>query len=310
MNKDLLKFIEGLTANDAKTLSQKALKLTEEVGELAKAILPFESAAGTLHRFVNKEKILDGVADTYLVALSIALSLGFSVEELEVMIQRKSLKWAGLQQKERAAKFPVPFEIHITVKNAEVNKFIEACQIIGAKPLLLDLQKSTGETALYDLMTSQIHVGDNTSAYNAMCQTSAGLAAHGFEVVREKIETVPWHPAAPSKFDAIVVMPPNSYFESHLAVVIPTYRLNALREHIKTFEGCHISKNIFKKLDDDFVKIMVTLRSYTSAYEDFQDRVKQCFNFIEDGGFKVEDPIVEFSIFDTKVSHDAEWIRK
>jgi hypothetical protein len=54
INPDLIEFIKTLSLNDKKTLTQKALKTSEEVGELAKAVLPFEGAAGTLHRFHRK----------------------------------------------------------------------------------------------------------------------------------------------------------------------------------------------------------------------------------------------------------------
>jgi NTP pyrophosphatase (non-canonical NTP hydrolase) len=187
MNKDLLKLIESLSANDSKTLSQKALKMTEEVGELAKAVLPFESASGTTHRFVDRNKILEEVADSLLVDLSIMYDVSFTYEELEDMVQKKAMKWAGLQNKERAANFPVPFGIHITVKDAPVEDFKHACKLIGVKPLLLDLQNNSGENVLFDLMTSQVHIGNNTSAYAAMRETSKALTDFGFKVIREKI---------------------------------------------------------------------------------------------------------------------------
>ena len=39
-------FIKTLSIKDKKTLSQKGLKLVEEVGELARVILPYDSAHG------------------------------------------------------------------------------------------------------------------------------------------------------------------------------------------------------------------------------------------------------------------------
>jgi len=42
-----------------------------------------------------------------------------------------------------------------------------------------------------DLMTSSTFMGDNISAYNEMKRISDGLLAAGFEILREKIETVP-----------------------------------------------------------------------------------------------------------------------
>ena len=98
-------FIKQLSLNDKKTLSQKALKTCEEVGELAKAILPFDSAHGTNHRFVDREKILEEIADVHLTNISIAYSLNFTDEEIMDMIHQKSLKWSELQANEEKAQF-------------------------------------------------------------------------------------------------------------------------------------------------------------------------------------------------------------
>ena len=62
MNKELLDYIQELSKRDKKSLTSKALKVSEEQGELAKAILPFESAYACRHRFVDKYKILEEVA--------------------------------------------------------------------------------------------------------------------------------------------------------------------------------------------------------------------------------------------------------
>lgn len=308
MKKDLLELIESLSASDSKTLSQKALKMVEEVGELARAVLPFESASGTTHRFVDRNKILEEVADSLLVDLSIMYNIGFTYEELEDMVHKKAMKWAGLQSKERAAQFPVPFEIHITVKDAPVDAFKQACNLIGVKPLLLDLQNNSGQNVLFDLMTSQVHVGNNTSAYAAMRETSKALADFGFKVIREKIETVPWHPAAPSNKDIDPEMPPNCYFESHIAIVCAENKLDQLRIFIGNFQKCYLSKSIFKKMTDGTVKIMVTYREYDRSYEEFKANVDNYYNLFVMSGYDVEAPIVEFSVFDSKISHDAAWI--
>lgn len=116
MDKDLLKYIRTLSENDTKTLTQKALKTSEEVGELAKVVLPYENAAGTLHRFVNRRQILDSAADIILCALSIAHELDYTDQEINDMIHAKATKWSGLQAKEKKVKYPLPYEIHVTIK--------------------------------------------------------------------------------------------------------------------------------------------------------------------------------------------------
>lgn len=44
MNKQFFDYLRHLSKQDRKTLSQKALKLFEEGGELARVILPFDGA--------------------------------------------------------------------------------------------------------------------------------------------------------------------------------------------------------------------------------------------------------------------------
>ena len=101
MRTDLLNYIRELSFLDEKNLSQKALKLVEEVGELAKAVLPYDNAYCTNHRFVTPAKILEEVADSLLVALSIAYTLGYTDEDLDQEMRRKDVYWAELKSREK-----------------------------------------------------------------------------------------------------------------------------------------------------------------------------------------------------------------
>ena len=62
----LFNFIQSLSINDRKTLSQKALKVAEETGELAKAVLPYDNAFATTHKFKTAKRVLVGVVDVRL----------------------------------------------------------------------------------------------------------------------------------------------------------------------------------------------------------------------------------------------------
>ena len=64
-------YIKDLSIKDKKTLSQKTLKLVEEVGELARVILPYDSAHGTNHRFTDRDAILEELVDVYLTNISL-----------------------------------------------------------------------------------------------------------------------------------------------------------------------------------------------------------------------------------------------
>lgn len=311
MNQQLLDLVLRLTLFDKKKLSQKALKAAEEVGELAKAILPFEDASGCQHKFSSKENILEEVADVILTVSSIAYSLDFTQEDVEEMLMRKAIYWNELQVREADVKYPhVPFEIHITVKNTykDLEHFKDQCKVLGVKPILLDLQNKQGDNVMNDLMTSSVYIGTNSGAYHEAKYLSGLLNLAGYETVRLKIETVPWHPAAPSKKHSNPVMPKNCYFESHFGVITNSEKLEDLKR-IAALEDAHLSKNIFKKIDENSFKIMMTKRQHSGVYETFKSEIERIEFVLKSEGFELDKTIIEFSIFDTKISHDAEWLK-
>ncbi len=326
MNKFLDDFIKNLSIKDKKTLSQKGLKLAEEVGELARAILPYDSAPGTNHRFSDREQILEEIVDVYLTNISIAHSLGFTDEEMNDMLNRKSKKWAELQVKEEAATFPLPFEIHITVKpeldfswDFTNDEFIDDCNEIGVKPIVLDLEMKEG--SIKDVMTSSKHFGDNRSVYEEANRIANELTSFGYKVVRKKIETVPWHPAAPT-FNTGEPIPNGCYFESHIGITIIPDEKELLQEFVEGLNSgcteagrielggtCKLSQNFFKKSKDGskFVN-MLTYRDNMTCKKDFERDVEAIKSSLNECDFDFEKVEVEYALYDTNVNHDARWI--
>lgn len=322
MNKFLDDFIKDLSIKDKKTLSQKGLKLAEEVGELARAILPYDSAPGTNHRFSDREQILEEIVDVYLTNISIAHSLGFTDEEMTDMLHRKSKKWAELQIKEESATFPLPFEIHITVdaesysiKNFGLEEFKSDCVDINVKPIVLDLEMKEG--SIKDVMTSSKHFGDNRSAYEEANRIANELTSFGYKVVRKKIETVPWHPAAPvlSKGE----IPNGCYFESHIGVAITPDEKQRLSDlvnntlcnfdEVELSGTCKLSQNFFKKSKDGSKYVnMLTYRSNKCGSPTFKLEVETIKEVLISNGFEFEKVEVEYALYDTNVNHDAKWI--
>jgi NTP pyrophosphatase (non-canonical NTP hydrolase) len=326
MNKFLDDFIKDLSIKDKKTLSQKGLKLVEEVGELARAILPYDSAPGTNHRFSDREQILEEIVDVYLSNISISHSLGFTDEEVNEMLNKKSKKWAQLQLKEDAATFPLPFEIHITVDleklletNFTIDHFREDCKSIEVKPIVLDLEMKEG--SIKDVMTSSKHFGDNRSAYEEANRITNKLTSFGYKVVRKKIETVPWHPAAPT-FNTGEPIPNGCYFESHIGVTITSDEKELLQEFVEGLNSgcteagrielggtCKLSQNFFKKSKDGskFVN-MLTYRDNMTCKEDFEHAVDAIKWSLNECDFEFEKVEVEYALYDTNVNHDSKWI--
>lgn len=330
---NLNEYIRNLSIQDKKTLSQKALKTCEEVGELAKAILPFDSAPGTNHRFIDRDKVLEEIADVYLTNISIAYSLGFTDEEIEDMIQKKSVKWQEIQAKEDNASFPLPFEIHITVDMSRivdgdgdsirgrklfVDDFKRQCQYLGVKPIVIELQLENG--TLEDVMTSSKHFGDNRSAYEESERIANKLIKLGYRVVRKKIETVPWHSAAPI-IDGILPIPNGCYFESHIGVVITPDEKQELNNFVEALNTgledtgvggvAKLSQNFFKKSNDGSKFInMLTYRNNVCGYNTFKDEVEMIKESLTSSEFIYEKVEVEYAIYDTNVTHDDVWLKE
>jgi hypothetical protein len=318
MTPEFLKYVRYLSKQDRKTLSQKTLKVGEEFGELAKAALPFDNAYATTHRFVEREQILEEAVDTVLCALSVAYDLDFTDDEVDDMFSRKAEKWALLQSKEHEIKYPLPYEIHITVRlpsaggmyfpHSNVEMFRDICKQLQCKPIILDLQSSNGTTAMTDVMTSSKHFGTNRTAYMYAQNLAASLAQCDLQVVRIKIETVPWHPAAPLQGQE---MPPNCYFEAHIPITLHETELPKLREIIGEYKlngfNLHASQNLFKRHPNGTAVLMITLREATVTYDIFKGMLDFVTNNLQPS-WTVGNVHTEFSVYDTKVSHDNAWI--
>ncbi len=313
MNEKLLDYIKLLSHNDKKTLTQKVAKLFEEGGELAKVVLPFEGAYATNHRVVDKRKLLEECVDVFLVNQSIMYSLGFGDDEFNDLVMEKAQVWQGLQVKEDRALAngdTMPYEIHITLNAEEgidIDQYKRDCHEIGVKPIVLALQDQKGTKVMDDVMTSSKLFGNNGEAFDEMKRISIGLSTKGYNVIREKIEASYWHQKAPFKEDGDTTMPDGCYFECHLNVACSEDRMEQL-SNIATDNNCHLSSNAFKKFDDGTFTIMMTYRSYDEMYEDFEVKLSAIKNQLLYGGFKLEKEIVEFSIYDTKLTHDSKWL--
>ena len=319
-------YIKDLSIKDKKTLSQKTLKLVEEVGELARVILPYDSAHGTNHRFTDRDAILEELVDVYLTNISISHSLGFTDEEFNDMLVKKTEKWGSLQAKEEQATFPLPFEIHVTVDgdkskrenfHFEIDEFKEDCSLVGVKPIVIDLEINDG-SIIKDVMTSSKFFGDNRGAYEESERIVKELRDRGYDVVRNKIESVPWHPAAPVTSTGREIEN-GCYFESHIGVTILPNQKEDLETFIRsTLTNGHLielsgtaklSQNFFKKSNDGnrFVN-MLTYRSNMCGRPKFTLEVDEIKHLLKEEGFDFEKVEVEYAVYDTNVTHDAKWI--
>lgn len=84
---------------EKKNILQKMLKLQEEVGELAEAILIKDSASGSTYKSQTEYQIEKEIVDTLLVCLDMFYSLRPKEGLLEHLLIEKSKKWAMFQSK-------------------------------------------------------------------------------------------------------------------------------------------------------------------------------------------------------------------
>jgi hypothetical protein len=155
-------------------------------------------------------------------------------------------------------------------------------------------------------MTSSKITGTINSVHEEIDRIVSGLESKGFEVVREKIESAPWHPEAPSELGD--KMPANCYFEAHVGCIISNEEKSRLKELAK-IAGAHLSKNFFKKSDGGRFVNMVTLRNYDCTSKNFILEVKDFEAMLREENIKFEKVETEFCLYDTKVSHDYLWLK-
>lgn len=200
----------------------------------------------------------------------------------------------------------LPYEIHVTVRSPDLNAFRAACVALGVKPIVLDLQDRTGTTVLQDVMTSSKGNYDSyDEAFNAAVGIAADLQACAFDVVRIKIESVPWHPVAPNGNNGIK-MGKGQYFESHIAIYKPSDDTE-LREIQRNLFRLHVSKNVFKTTPFGEI-ILLTYRTSDMTAQEFieeVDFIRDVLTLHEMAPIKIEK---EFCVFDSASDHDKAWI--
>ena len=181
-------------------------------------------------------------------------------------------------------------------------------------------------------MTSSKFFGDNRTAYEESERILTELKNRGYDVVRNKIETVPWHPAAPQDKDKDHPLfhgepiPNGCYFESHIGIIISPEEkedlnelVDFLNDSICEFSGtAKLSRNFFKRSESGKFVNMLTYRSNMVTSKEFESEVRSIEKIISGKNdwsllsnfkkFDYEKVEIEYAVYDTNVTHDAKWI--
>lgn len=94
---ELLAEIFQTAENEQKNEQQLVLKLMEEVGETAQALLSSQKAPGSEYKKLTTENVQEELADTLLVTFALLHKLGTSSEQLQDLLEMKLAKWQAKQ---------------------------------------------------------------------------------------------------------------------------------------------------------------------------------------------------------------------
>jgi hypothetical protein len=164
------------------------------------------------------------------------------------------------------------FEIHVTVNTKDVNGFVSFCEKNNVKPIVIDLQSKGGMSVQHDVMTSsKLKTNDINEAKSYLTNLSKILYSGGWEVCRGKIESSPFLDIVPSTTNDFIIGD-EQYFESHLRIKVLESEIPNLRDNLKDLP-IHISRNVFKKIDNEYCQLMATIRVFDGKYEEFKELV-------------------------------------
>lgn len=93
----VLEKIKKLSIKERKNIMARAVKLSEECGEVAEAVLAKHEPSAS-YKSLEKDAILEETCDVILVALSIAYGSGYTTEDIEKILEQKNNKWEKHQK--------------------------------------------------------------------------------------------------------------------------------------------------------------------------------------------------------------------
>ena len=191
----------------------------------------------------------------------------------------------------------IPYEIHITAGHGPWDQFFDAVKSAGAKAVIIhNYIGPYPPVVCVDRLVSAKVAGTDRVAYDEMNRIQSALLGAGVDILRSKIETAPWHPQAERAG-------PDQYFECHLEVDAVTPDGVAALFQAAKVAGVSLSANPNKGLT-----YMATYRRYNTSRRSFECDLALIASTLTVSGFPPKRQIVEFTLFDSNVGHDARWM--
>jgi len=185
-------------------------------------------------------------------------------------------------------------EMHITVKEGEIDQFTEHCKFLGIKPILIQTERDDnfGE----QLMTSsKCERNDYLTQFFDIYEY---FIKKRYEVIRLKVEKFPEE----TKDNDFI------YYESHLRLKLEkNFNRSTLIELCKN-NNFHLSKNLFKR-DENYDYQMITYRDYEIDLTSFKEKINHMVKLLDEKNINHDKIEIEECIYDSNVLVDYDWLK-
>jgi len=184
----------------------------------------------------------------------------------------------------------LPYEIHLTLANDPGDKIRAA----GLDLIVIDNHLPDGNLKREFLTSEIVRCELELQARREMEDQSEFLQKDfDIEIIRKKIETVPWHPNAPQR----VPFDEKGYFEAHVHVHTPELfdreLLHCLNMHLST------------RHDREYR--ILTMRARTTRYW-FEKLLQDAREVLMRRNYIIGKTEVEYCIWDTNEAMDNDWM--
>lgn len=201
------------------------------------------------------------------------------------------------------------FEAHITLKNTNQNieGFQEFCNENKVKPIFIELER--GDVPK-QIMSSSLHSGNFENVKNEVEQLATKMREKNYEVIRLKIEAHPENTGIPQTKGDILESQRENYFEVHYKILLPV-SIDAKKNLLLLAEkySAHLSKNAFKKRENQTEERFVTKRMYDVGKKEAYQAFDKLHQALKKNNYKIDKKIVEYCVFDSNVLVDNNWLQ-
>ncbi|CAF4692025.1 unnamed protein product, partial [Rotaria sp. Silwood2] len=199
------------------------------------------------------------------------------------------------------------FKVHITIRNRNIQKFLNICKINNIKVICIHLND---EDHIEQVMTSSYHVGIYSDIVEQM-KTLITDTFNDFDITRLKIKSLPSNNGIPENdIDKLFFWDKKSnYFEFHYKIFIKSK--NKLRQLKKLCQqqNLYLSYNAFEKPSIYNMYYIVTMRLFNSGRRNALIDNNTIIQYLTRNDFlplKVEQ---YFVVYDSNINLDKRWKR-